>query len=332
MKAKKFVTIFGILFVLTTVFVWTGYKAMTKLKRYYLGTEYVQYGINVFERMSEKKDAKAVLIGNSVLLTAFDNKAYPEVANLALGGSSPRIGYFTLKKFLATGARPKVLVLSYTDYWIGDKSGFFNRAVKYDFLTKDEFAEAVQVAKTHKRCGEFAWGGYGCEAGEYERYKENYLTYLNEFFEPFKFPARAKRNKAKLAELRAGYFYYGTQRSNSEISGVEKSEFKFDFRSLNGIFLQMMVELARQNGVEEVLFWAPVRNEASFKEQTKIFPKRIKSYGVFLEQMNQKFGIKPLNQLEARPNNYFGDHNGHFNENGRKAMTKEIYEKLKPFL
>ena len=116
----------------------------------YAGSDYVgAIWINDFTQTEQTKYYSTLIIGDSTA-----NSAYlPEVlsddtVNLALAGSSPVDGYYTLENYLKNNKAPKDIFVSYMDYHLDDDAFTWdvsNFIHKYTYEQNEEIYKAIDL-------------------------------------------------------------------------------------------------------------------------------------------------------------------------------------------
>ena len=87
-----------------------------------------------------------LVIGDSRMKAAYI-PADKNALNLSLGGGSPIEGYYTLKGYLQHHDAPKHLILSYAPFHLMHTDSFWERTIKYRYLSLQDEQEVLKINK-----------------------------------------------------------------------------------------------------------------------------------------------------------------------------------------
>ncbi|TLD82975.1 hypothetical protein [Helicobacter trogontum] len=292
---------------------------------FYMYIEYPQY-IHQKQKTKQTQNADIVIIGNSRAKSGFIPNEIKKMSsiNLGVGGSSPIIGFYTLKRYLKNSRPPKVVVLSYSaDYLISPADFFWQGGVKTGFLEFNEIFSVLEKARELKDCVPFENAGGGCNKMDVYKYFLDLRNFGKELVTINITLKRYRMNKHIFKELDEsnGHFYYGRSKAaNGNFSEVDIKDFSVS--PLVNYYLHEIAALARQHGVIVAMYVMPI-NIHSFQQLNPTF---LQNYNKFYDTLEERYGIISLNKLYAMPSEAFGDHSHLYA--GAKEVTWDIYNKL----
>ena len=295
----------------------------------YMNIEYPTYK-DVQIKTAQTHNAEILIIGDSRAKAGFipQNDSH---LNLAIGGTTPLSGYYTLKRYLAHNAPPKMLILSYMSLHYSGVGTFWDRAIKFDYLGFMDFVWIMKNARNLGQCGIFGNNKKRCKWYYFFRYKTKLKNFNAEIYNAlvdYKHNhSRYKNNKHIMDSLakNGGHFFYGRAKESKELNS--EVEFKaFAINPLIDLYLHKIADLAKAHNIIVFHYQMPF-NQSSFDSLHLRFANE---YNAFLDSMNDKYGIISLNHIWALPNSDFGDPSHLFN--GAPKTTKDILEKanIKP--
>lgn len=292
---------------------------------FYMYIEYPQY-THQKQKTAQTHNVDIVIIGNSRAKSGFIPNEIKDSSsiNLGVGGSSPIIGFYTLKRYLENNKPPKVVVLSYSaDFLIDPAEYFWQGGVKTKFLDFNEIFSVLEKARELKDCMPFEKSGGGCEKIDVYKYFLDLRNFGEELTTINITLRRYRTNKQILIELdeSKGHFYYGREKAaNGNFSEVSLKDFSVS--PLVSYYLHEIASLAKQHGIIVAMYAMPI-NIHSFQHLNSRF---LQNYNNFYDTLQTQYGIVALNKLYAMPNEAFGDHSHLYA--GAKEVTWDIYDKL----
>lgn len=291
---------------------------------FYMGSEYSIHQ-DKKQKANSKLDVDVFIVGNSRANAGFipdEFKGHSSV-NLAVGGSTPIIGYYTIKRYLAHNKPPKVVIMSYSpDYFIDPAEYFWQGALKTHFLDFHEILEVADKARELGECEPFIKSGGGCTRSDIYKY---YLD-LRNFGGEISIIGIVKKYKENMARFKGleeskGHFYYGEKSAwHGNFSEVQWKDFSLS--PLNAYYMHKISSMAKQYGFTVVLYAMP-HNISSDKNLNKNF---LDKYMAFHDTLESQYGIIPLNRPYAMPDEAFGDASHLYR--GAKEVTHDIRKKL----
>ena len=293
---------------------------------FYMYIEYPQY-YKQKQVTLQANNADIVVIGNSRGKAGFipnEINGYSSI-NLSVGGSTPIIGYYTLKRYFEHSKPPKIIILSYSaDYFIDPAEFFWQGGVKTKFLEFNEIFEVLKEARALNECKPFEKSGGGCHNIDVYKYLLDLKNFGAELSAVNITLRRYRTNLAVLKEIEdsKGHFYYG--RANGAYGDFSEVSFKeFTLSPLVSLYLHKIASLAKEHNVKVVTYVMPYNTHTSLNIN-KTF---LSQYTKFYETMQKEYGILALNKPYSMPNEAFGDHSHLYA--GAKEVTHDIYNKLK---
>jgi hypothetical protein len=202
-------------------------------------------------RAGRQQSLKLLALGDSSIKAGFiPALAGAETENLALGGSTPIVGYFTLRDYLANNPAPEKLVITYTPYHLAKQDAFWERAVRYRYLGGPDYAEVLAIARSLEDpvLGDIVgW-----------KYRWNPATYAAALRDGIrKRRWRLYPGEYQALQRSAGHRYFGEGkraiRANAEARMAD-----FAASPLLDHYLRKMVGLAVDAGIETYWFTAPM--------------------------------------------------------------------------
>lgn len=295
-------------------------------KMVYMNVEYPTYK-DVQLKTTQIHNTEILILGDSRAKAGFILQHNSHL-NLAIGGTTPLSGYYTLKRYLAHNAPPKILILSYMSLHYMQEDTFWERAIKFDYLDFGEFVEIMENARSLGQYKIFGNDSKQCKWHYFFTYKINPRNFLAEIYNTLQewtlYYSRYKNNKHIMDSLaqNGGHFFYGRAKESKELN--EEAKLKgFTLNPLYDLYLRKIMDLAKAHNIIVFHYQMPF-NQSSFEALDLGF---VREYNAFLDSMQDKYGIISLNHIWALPNSDFGDSSHLFN--GALKTTKDILDKIK---
>lgn len=303
---------------------------------YYMDEEYAMYrqqydfvhgslsGAGEAEN-TDFRDPEVLIIGDSRAKAAFDpvylsdkpNKLY----NLALGGTTPIEGYYTLKNYLDCHEKPKQVVLSYAPMHLMDVDTLWTRCIYFHTFGRDEFEDLVLNAEELQNTENILIKNYRLEYLMYQLYLPNkYATALKKSAFFTRYPKTTKKYEQMIAGR--GHTFYGTADYSDGIDGEAKVS---DFQPSDVIiwYMQRIFQLCESEGIDVIVEPAPV-NETSYGIITHEFKEHYRAIMNAFSKKNETCEI--YTDFYCYSNDNFGDAD-HLNARGVERFCSEMKQK-----
>lgn len=250
-----------------------------------------------------------------------------DVSNYSLPGTSPMFNYFVLKRQIAAGQKPKVIVFApHPGTW---KDPFVDR-----FLAR--YANPRETAELLRGGATFTDWAYGilCRASYTLRYREEFYLALVQsdwgFFRTWQRPVspvqntRAKITKEEMVPEASTGKGIDAQNIPPALSQPIK------IHPTNEKYFEKFCDLAARNGISIV--WLTLPEAQAFRD---LFPgpERTAAYAPFVERMKASHpNLYPLStEIPVLPNNHFFDP-WHLNQYGAWVFSNEAGQRLAEWL
>lgn len=291
----------------------------------YMNVEYPTYK-DTHLKTHQTHNAQIIMLGDSRAKAGFipQNDSH---LNLSIGGTTPISAYYTLKRYLAQNATPKVLILSFMSQHYLDEDTFWERAIKFDYLKFSEFSEIIDNAQNIGQCKVINTNGK-CKKYYFFKYKMRLSNFTAEIYNAWQYlkngHSRYALNSQVMKDLaqNGGHFFYGKEMGSKDLNF--ETELKgFAPNPLYDLYLQKIANMARVHNIALFHYQMPF-NRASFDALDLRF---VREYNAFLDSMQENYGIISLNHIWALPNSDFGDPS-HLYQGAHKT-TADILDKIK---
>ena len=323
MQKYKLATLFMIAFPLLIIVLFWAFVVFGKIA--YMNVEYPTYKDTQL-KTRQNHNTQIIILGDSRAKAGFVPQDSTQL-NLAVGGTTPISGYYTLKAYLERNTPPKVLILSYMSLHYLGEDAFWERAIKFDFLKFYEFSEIVENARKLGQCKVINHNGK-CKKYYFFKYKmrlQNFNAEIYNAWVDFKNGrTRFATNTQIMRDLaqNGGHFFYGKSHKSNGLNF--ETELKgFVINPLYDLYLQKITDLALVHNIALFHYQMPF-NQASFNALDSAF---VGEYNAFLDSMQGKYGIISLNHIWALPNSDFGDVSHLYK--GAHKTTADILDKIK---
>lgn len=299
---------------------------------YYLDEEYAMYrqqndfvtGMTNGKESNEVENPQIIVIGDSRAKAAFDPALLStknSVYNLALGGTTPIEGYYSLEKYLTCHEKPQTVVLSYAPMHLMDVDTLWTRCIYFHTFDASSFRDLTMHAQDFSKTEKILIDHYAFEYLMYQCYMPNkYATALKK--SAFVLRHKTTTKKYTAMEEFKGHTFYGTADYSDGIDGEAKVE-DFVESDIIAWYLQRTIDLCHDNGIKVIVEQAPV-NETSYRIITPDFKEHFRSY------MNQLAAKNPQDAIYTDfyryPNESFGDAD-HLNAKGVQQFCEQMKEK-----
>lgn len=310
-KSMQFLLIAFITFIVLYSISWFGVQ---KYQLFYESREYPMWvHVKNLINAESKIKQKMILIGDSRAKAGFEPVLSKDHAlNLTVGGSTPIEGYYTLLTFLKNNPQPENLVLSYSPLHLMHGMYFWERTVKYNYLTDD------QLDKIAGDLLKFDDPGIGKIN---QLWKYNYLVsmYISSVVEGVKKKRWIINNKVKNDLVNSkGHAYFGTRNGSVSLNGEAKLANDFHQSELIHYYFIKLIELAKSKSINVFWYTMPF-NQSSCK---KISPDLVKNFNKYIGRMELEENISVIKKAHCMDDKYFGDASHVFS--GSKITTNDI--------
>lgn len=289
---------------------------------WYMDEEYAMYRQQK-DYVTQNQDANRVLIiGDSRTKAGFiPDELSDDCYNLALGGTTPIEGYYTLKEYLEHHPSPECVIIAYAPMHYMDVDALWTRNIYFHVMNREDTAELFQIAAGCRKNDKILIENYRLEYAMYRFYMPNkYCTALKNAA----FMGRHEANVTKYQQmtLERGHNFFGLANGSGDVNGEAKEE---DFISSDviAIYMQKIFDLCREQGIRVVVEQLPM-NETSRSILTEDFKNHYRQYMDELAAANPTVQI--FGDFYMYPNDYFGDAD-HLNQTGASAYCRFMKER-----
>ena len=287
---------------------------------WYMDGEYAMYRQQKDYIRENGDGSRVVIIGDSRAKAGFiPDELSDDCYNLALGGTTPIEGYYTLKEYLEHHPAPEYVVVAYAPkHWIV-ADNFWTRTVYFHMMERADIQEVFETAETYQDNKDILIDNYKLEYIMYQFYMPNkYCTALKNAG----FIGRYEFNEYKYEQmiLERGHNYFGTANVSSGVNVEVKSYDDFDSSDVITFYMQKLIELCEKNSIRMVVEQLPI-NETSGTRMKNDFQKHYCDYMLALANANPN--VEFHSNFRIYPNEYFGDPS-HLNEAGAMAWCEEM--------
>lgn len=289
---------------------------------WYMDEEYAMYRQQK-DYVVENRDANRVLIiGDSRTKAGMiPDELSADCYNLALGGTTPIEGYYTLKEYLSAHPAPEYVVVAYAPMHYMDVDALWTRNIYFHVMNRKDAGELFQTAAGCRDNANILIENYRLEYAMYEFYMPNkYCTALKNAA----FIGRHGANEQKYAQVEAerGHNFFGTANGSSDVNGEAKEE-DFVPSDVITLYMQKIFDLCKEQGIRVVVEQLPM-NETSRAILTEDFKDHYREYMLELSQANPTVQI--FGDFYMYPNDYFGDAD-HLNQTGASEYCRFMRER-----
>ena len=313
---RNYVLILFITFIIIYVF---SLMFALKTPMVYESREYPMWKF-VKERINSNSNiyVKALIIGDSRAKAGFEpNLASFNSLNLAIGGSTAIEGYYTLLNYIKNNPVPENVVLSYSPYYLTNNSYYWERTVKYKYLSDDQYTDIFNNSKIFSERGigdiDISW-------------KYSYLTsmYISSIFNGI-IENRWISNYTIYENLKnsIGHAYFGVQNGSDSFNDEVKRGDNFVPSELIYFYIIKLANLAKKHGIKLHWYTMPFNNSSC----SKIPSDYISKYDTYIDSVSSKAGINVIKKSHCLDNKFFGDGSHLFS--GSSITTREISSVLK---
>jgi len=291
-------------------------------KNIYMNREFPMWQYVKAVMKGDSSDYNLIILGDSRSKAGLkpdhiDDEFFKSV-NLSVGGGTPIEGFYILKNYISKNIIPKYLVISFSPNHLSHIDSFWDRTVKFNFLSYKNLNEVVDFSRKNEGCD----GLIGCEKKIYK-----YFLYPQKYFKEVYF-GLSKRNwlinqeTFDYAVSTRGHAIFGTSKFSDGKNVESNINYKFEPTfTINHYFIET-IKLAKENNMQIFYYTMPF-NKSSF-QKTSNLNKLL--YDNYLSSICLKYQIKCLNKLYFLPNTAFGD--PHHLYNGTKQVSFDLRNRL----
>lgn len=289
---------------------------------WYMDEEYAMYRQQK-DYVTKNPDANRVLIiGDSRTKAGFiPDELSDSCYNLALGGTTPIEGYYTLREYLEHHPAPECVVIAYAPMHYMDVDALWTRNIYFHVMNREDTAELFQIAAGCQNNENILIENYRLEYAMYRFYMPNkYCTALKNAA----FIGRHGANVSKYQQmtLERGHNFFGLANGSGDVNG-EAKEADFTSSDVITIYMQKIFDLCSEQGIRVVVEQLPM-NETSRSILTEDFKSHYRQYMDELALANPTVQI--FGDFYMYPNDYFGDAD-HLNQAGASAYCQFMKER-----
>jgi hypothetical protein len=271
----------------------------------------------------ERSAAEWLLLGDSRLKAGILPTAlHPTALSLTLPGASPIELYYTAKWYLEHHPAPRRVLLSIAPIHFHSQFLFWDRAVKFDYLSPEALDEVAQNAVD---LGDDSLGPtwrlpYDCLA-----YRSKALPLFLPELKATLFQGRAERNWQVLGDLEEdhGHFFFGREEHSDGLS-FEAAHEHFRPTAVYDAYFRRLLGLLQRSGAEIRFQTMPLNR----RSRSAIRADYASEYKRYFERVAKDF---PTISFEVEwpvlPDDSFGDPN-HLNAHGAELVTERVRERL----
>ena len=269
---------------------------VTHLQSLYENTEYVMWRYNQ-DRIAAGRDEPLSLlaIGDSTLKAGLIPELLgPSVENLALGGSTPIVGYLTLRDYLAHNPGPEKLVISYTPHHLIRQDSFWERTMRYQYGSDADYRAVIALANE--------LDDPVLEGNRYWKYRWNPATYAAPLVRGLRTQRWSKFGEEyQTLEAAGGHHYFG-KREAAHRPNAETRHDAFTPSPVLDHYLRELIRLAVANGIET--WW--ISHPISRISCDKLAEGFAEGFSDYLREL-ASLGITTDAGFPCWDNNQFGD-------------------------
>lgn len=244
-----------------------------------------------------------------------------ECYNLALGGTTPIEGYYTLQEYLKNHPAPECVVISYAPMHYMGIDALWTRNIYFHVMNDEDAAELFRIAALSQEKEEILPKYYLMDYAMYRFYLPNkYGTAVKNSL--FSNRRTANLEKYDQVTLSRGQNYFGLASESSDVNG-EAKEADFILSETVTLYLQRILDLCEEEGIRVIVEQMPM-NETSRHILTEDFKFHYEMYINELAAANPTVQIS--GELYRYPNNYFGDAD-HLNPEGAREFSQFLRQR-----
>lgn len=295
---------------------------------WYMDGEYAMYQQHE-DYLCENTDYnRTIIIGDSRAKAAFiPEQLSEECYNLALGGTTPIEGYYSLKEYLEHHPAPEYVVMAYAPIHYTDVDALWTRNIYFHIMNDEDAMELFRIAKDCEDHENILIDNYRLEYAMYRLYMPNkYCTALKNA----RFINRHGTNVNKYQEVESaqGHSYFGLANGSSGVNAETKVD---DFISSDVVtlYVQKTFDLCKDQGITVILEQLPM-NETSRRILTNDFKAHYREYMLELAVENPQ--VQLFGDFYMYPNDFFGDadHLNPLGANEYSLFMKQRYPEVFP--
>jgi len=292
---------------------------------FYFNREYALWKTKKdFIESKHKNISYNIIIGDSQAFAGFvPSLLGNNYFNLSLSGSTPIEGYFTLLKCLENNVRIDTLIISYNPMHLSYSDTFWERAMKYRFMSLDQRVQVYQKAKENED-----WFWYMSPENPKEANKMR--IYLVSLYFPYYYRSNLQNFSLKryIVNKRIyqqtwenkGQNYFGKEAYNNTIPYQIPEDSIFKTSDVITEYLERMLNLATENNINVYYINVPV-NPKTYENMAEEY---ITTYNSFFDKKRGKYpSIEFLFEIHPSDSTFFGDPT-HLNRNGSFQFTHNV--------
>jgi hypothetical protein len=284
-----------------------------------------------FDYIEKNHTAKNIIIGDSRAIAGFVPKILSKnFYNFALGGGTPIESYYILKKYLEK-QKLDTVIISFSPIHLEKSIVFFERTLKFNFLSTKEISEVLSVTKKlNDNFPDSLNGNKGFKL-PFDYYLFKSKTYLIKYkFFPYYvkdfrgslYKPMYSTNKIVYDEIndRCGNYDFGRNDSavGLNFEALEKRAFR-NSRVMD-FYLKKILKLVSDNNIKAYYIIAPF-NRDSYEH---IDSNYVMKYNAYFDVLKTQYkNIVWKNEIFYYKNNCFGDPS-HLNTRGQMKFSNYV--------
>lgn len=287
---------------------------------YYMDGEYAMYRQQKDYVTGNGEDNRVLIIGDSRAKAGFiPDELSDDCYNLALGGTTPIEGYYTLKQYLKHHPAPEYVIIAYASKYLITEEHFWTRTVYFHTMDIADIREIFEIATGHQDNSDILSDHYKLEYAMYWYYMPNkYCTALKNAG----FIGRYEFNVYKYEQMKSerGHNYFGTANGNAGTNIEVRTYDDFNSSDVITLYMQKLIDLCEDNHIKVVVEQLPI-NETSGARMQNAFKEHYYDYMLALANANPD--VELHGDFKIYPNEYFGD-TSHLNQTGATVWCEEM--------
>lgn len=289
---------------------------------WYMDEEYAMYRQQKDYVSKNTDNNRVLIIGDSrtkagMMPDALSDGCY----NLALGGTTPIEGYYTLKEYLTYHPAPECVVVAYAPMHYMDVDALWTRNIYFHVMNRADAHELFTLAAACEDHENILIENYRLEYAMYQFYMPNkYCTALKNAA----FIGRRQENVTKYEQVmeQRGHNFFGMANGSGDVNGEAKEQ-DFIPSDVITLYMQKLFDLCKEQGIRVIVEQLPM-NETSRAMLTDDFKTHYREYMYELAVANPTVQI--FGDFYMYPNDYFGDAD-HLNETGALVYCQFMKER-----
>ncbi len=303
-----------------TVLLFAAYSyVILNFKMYYMNFDYPSWEhVSEYVDKTSQEKFNVVALGDSRTKSSFiphdfDDERFNSI-NLALSGTSPIEGYYTLKKYLIHNAKPDYILIGYAPPMLTNPYFYLN-TVKFRFLEDEEYEEIERLAvelDDNKIIGAVDYLDYKYYTGKYISDFINGITEMR---------WNVNMMSEKMLRESKGHQFSATGNGSTDPSRESQQDGFVSSALVKEYFIRLL-DLANDNGIETYWFTNPI-TQISVDALPEGYEKAYHSY---LETLSNEHRVIILSGINTMAPEKFGDRDHLYT--GAEEFTAQLKQQL----